>query len=445
MRFHGRSAPCARYSLVHRVIAVAVVILACQGCLGPTAIRGTRLHYNQAYERTADQEILLNIVRLRYADSPVFIDLPAITSQFEAASNGAGGSTSTPGLGQIAGNFAMRDAPTLSYAPRTGREYAKSLITPLQAESLFNTSPGGNTRNVFLAAVDSINGVRNAPLATSPYGCVREDNQAYRYAVDAIIALQARGAIELRIATERDFAAGIVPTSAITPQVLMDTLEKDFVLRQDEASVRIAKPRKVLAVVIRPEEYDSPEMRDLCEIFHLTPGRRMYRVVSHEADPVAMDSQSDSGLPGDASAVELLPAPEPDIPPAESLAVPGRSSQRGDTISLNMRSIYQVMTFLSKGVEVPDSHIDRGIVQVCCAADGRRDDWTRLTKGLFRVHVQRFRPWHAEVAVPYRDHWFYIAESDVQTRAVLSHVLLAIEHQVADAKTAAPVLTLPLR
>jgi hypothetical protein len=424
-------------------MAAAIVMLACQGCLGPTAIRGTRLHYNQAYERTADQEILLNIVRLRYADSPVFIDLPAITSQFEAASNGMGGSTSTPGLGQIAGNFALRDAPTLSYAPRTGREYAKSLITPLKAEALFNTSPGGNTRNVFLAAVDSINGVRNAPLATSPHGCVREDNQAYRYAVDAIIALQARGAIELRIATEEEVAGGVVPTSAITPQVLMDALDKDFVLHRDEASLRIAKPQEVLAVVIHPNEYDSPEMRDLCEMFHLTPGRRMYRVVSHEADPVVMDSVDDAGLPVDPPEVELLPSP--DGRNTASVPSPGRNAERGDTISLNMRSIYQVMTFLSKGVEVPAAHVDRGIVQVCCTADGKRDDWTRLTNGLFRIHVQRFRPWHAEVAVPYRDHWFYIAENDVQSRAVLSHVLLSIEHQVADAKTAAPVLTLPLR
>jgi hypothetical protein len=54
--------------------------------------------------------------------------------------------------------------------------------------------------------------------------------------------------------------------------------------------------------------------------------------------------------------------------------------------------------------------VDRGVLEICCTPDGRHDDWTRLT-----------------------------------SRAVLSHVLLAIEHQVADAKTAALVLTLPLR
>ena len=410
------------------------------GCLGPAAIRGTRLHYNQAYERTADQELLLNIVRMRYADSPVFIDLPAITSQFEASSNGVGGaSSSTRELGYLSGNFLMRDAPTLSYAPRSGREYAKTLITPLKAETLINTSPGGNTRNFFLGAVDSINGIRNAPLATSPHGCVFEDNQSYRFVVESIMTLQARGAIELRVATEEEFATGEVPPNSVTPQFLLDSLAKDFVVQVDASSVRIAKPHPVLAVVVSPEELDSPEMRDLCELLQLTPGLEAYRLVSQEHDPVALHPAESTNSTGP----ELLPAPVGGV--GEGTPTPGRSSRRGDTISLNMRSLYQTMAFLSKGVAVPRKHIERGVVQTCCTPEGRQDDWTRLTEGLFRVCVQKFRPWHAEVAVPYRDHWFYIAPDDVQSRSVLAHMQLALEHQAADSKTAAPVLTLPIR
>lgn len=379
---------------------------------------------------------------MRYADSPVFIDLPAITSQFEASSNGVGGASNvTRELGYLSGNFLMRDAPTLSYVPRSGREYAKTLITPLKAETLVNTSPGGNTRNLFLAAVDSINGVRNAPLATSPEGCVLEDNGTYRFAVDSIMALQARGAIELRVATEEEFASGEVPPNSVTPQFLLDSLAKDCVVNVQASSVRIAKRHQVLAVIVRPEELDSPEMRDLCELFQLTPGLTTYRLVSQEHDPVALESAA----PTDSAGPELLPPPEPSGDVADVSPTPARSVRRGDTISLNMRSLYQVLAFLSKGVVVPGVHIDRGIAQTCCTPDGRRDDWTRLTKGLFRVHVQKLRPWHAEIAVPYRDHWFYIAPDDVQSRAVLGHLRLSLEHQAADAKTAAPVLTLPIR
>lgn len=434
--------PAAGCEGICRCLIAIALLTAGGGCLGPAAIRGTRLHYNQAYERTADQELLLNIVRMRYADSPVFMDLPAITSQFEASSNGLAGSSSiVQDLGYLSGNFLMRDAPTLSYVPRSGREYAKTLITPLLAEILVNTSPGGNTRNLFLACVDSINGVRNAPLATSPQGCVPEDNQAFRYAIDAILALQSRGAIELRFATEETFATGEVPPNSVTPEFLLDSLAKDYVVHVNASSVRIAKPQQVLAVVVSPEEADSPEMRDLCEMLHLTPGLRAYRVVSQEADPVALHAQEPAGSSGP----ELLPPPDGSGAVVASGPAPAGNSHRGDTISLNMRSLYQVMAFLSKGVGVPQKHIDRGIVQTCCTPGGKVDDWTRLTKGLFCVRVQKLRPWHAEIAVPYRNHWFFIAPDDVQSRSVLAHLLLALEHQAADAKTAAPVLTLPIR
>jgi hypothetical protein len=81
----------AERSMVRRV--------AVSGCMGSLAVRSTRLAYNQSYSLTNDQEILLNIVRLRYAESPNFMDLPAITSQIEASTNGNGESTTPPGLG----------------------------------------------------------------------------------------------------------------------------------------------------------------------------------------------------------------------------------------------------------------------------------------------------------------------------------------------------------
>ena len=72
------------------------------GCLGPKAVRHTRLRYNEVVRDTNDQQLLINIVRLRYADSPVFIDLPNITSQFEMAGRGnyLGGYGTRPGAGE---------------------------------------------------------------------------------------------------------------------------------------------------------------------------------------------------------------------------------------------------------------------------------------------------------------------------------------------------------
>ncbi len=79
-------------TLWHRSFRLAVVLLAVSagisGCVGPKAVRYTRMRYNEVFRDTNDEQLLINIVRLRYADSPVFIDLPNITSQFEVAGQG---------------------------------------------------------------------------------------------------------------------------------------------------------------------------------------------------------------------------------------------------------------------------------------------------------------------------------------------------------------------
>ena len=72
-----------------RVAVLLAVWAGYSGCLGPNAVRYTRMRYNEVVRDTNDQQLLMNIVRLRYADSPVFIDLPNITSQFEVAGGGS--------------------------------------------------------------------------------------------------------------------------------------------------------------------------------------------------------------------------------------------------------------------------------------------------------------------------------------------------------------------
>src|SRR5579864_6724327 len=82
---------CCRIASMRRLGAVCAgcfLLLGVAGCLGPTFVGQTRTRYNEVYRATNDEQILLNIVRLRYADSPVYVDLPNITSQFEFNASG---------------------------------------------------------------------------------------------------------------------------------------------------------------------------------------------------------------------------------------------------------------------------------------------------------------------------------------------------------------------
>ena len=150
-----------------RGVGLLAACVAASGCLGPQAIRYTRLQYNEVYRATNDEQLLVNIVRLRYADSPVFIDLPNITSQFEVAGGGSyvgpnQSVSSTFGYGGVSG----RDTPTLSYHPREGREIAKALLSPLTGELFIVVNAGANLEQLLLFSMNDINDVPNAPMAT---------------------------------------------------------------------------------------------------------------------------------------------------------------------------------------------------------------------------------------------------------------------------------------
>src|SRR5262249_56559964 len=54
----------------------------CTTGLGPKAVRSERPDYNKQIVRSADAEMLLNIVRLRYNDTPLFLELGGVVAQY---------------------------------------------------------------------------------------------------------------------------------------------------------------------------------------------------------------------------------------------------------------------------------------------------------------------------------------------------------------------------
>src|SRR5215471_11171004 len=72
---------------MRRAAAVVLVSVVAAGCttLGPYALDQTRLHYNEVIKRTTEEQLLLNIVRLRYTDTPSSLAVSAIAAQFERA------------------------------------------------------------------------------------------------------------------------------------------------------------------------------------------------------------------------------------------------------------------------------------------------------------------------------------------------------------------------
>jgi hypothetical protein len=54
------------------------------GCstFGPGALLESRLRYNEVVKTTTEEQLLLNVVRLRYADTPSSLAVSTIAAQF---------------------------------------------------------------------------------------------------------------------------------------------------------------------------------------------------------------------------------------------------------------------------------------------------------------------------------------------------------------------------
>lgn len=439
------------------ILVVTAVCIAAAGCMGSWAMRGTRLEYNKSVSHTASQEMLLNIVRMRYGETPTFLDMPSVVSQTEASMVGNGAQKSAL-QGALDGGFNLRDRPTISYAPRTGDNMAASMLKPLKAEAILDISPGNDTRMFLWAFVDSINGVRNSPTATSPTSRVLQDNDEYRYGVDLYMGLQQRGAVKLRVAELDEKPQGSsLPAKDLVATDMLAAAENDYVFQMDGDRAVLLKRSRFVAMTVAPDDVNAADFEELTRLFRLQPGRTAYRVKSQEDDEIDLNAEPVTGerplmienvapLPtsADAGGAEILPAPDPAGPlVVDSEPAPDAGAAEGrEIVSINVRSGYQVLAFLSKGVSVPDVHVRRGVAPMFKSLDGRPFDAHRLTRGLFQVCVQKHKPLRSDTAVYYRGHWFYIPEDDVQSRVTLNYVKLVIDIRSEAGDT--PVLTLPV-
>jgi hypothetical protein len=401
---------------------VLVAFLAAGGCLGPTAVSMTRTRYNEVYRRTNDEQLLLNIVRLRYADSPIFIDLPNITSQFEASAqanysyglNGAG-----PGLNNLGfGELFVRDTPTLSYHPRSGREIAKALLSPLSAELFSVVNAGANIEQFMVMAINDINDVPNAARSIAMIPTGPDDNILFRRGVRLLAALEQRGAVELTVRRleDTDTVSDPIPVERVRGGDLVAATKEEYVFRREGSEqMTVRKQEKTLVLHIRDQDRNAPEALEMARIFRVVPGLTIYKIKSE--------------LTGE-----------------HPQRKPGVSEERdvGDTVYVNMRSMLQMAAFLSKGVRIPPEHVQRGIAPMTPMGSGQLYDWTNVTAGIFCVQVQPHKPKGAEVAVKYRDHWFYIAPDDVQSRAALAIFEILFAVQESEGAPSGPVLTLPV-
>ena len=157
------------------LLAVGQLLCGCFS-LGPQRLAHDEIEYSRALAESERQQTLLNIVRLRYGESPTFIDLTQIISGYQLQRNATGAFEIFPGanpsnyLGGSA-STQMQESPTFTYQPVTGDQFAESFLRPLAPASVLPLALGGLPIDVlFRLVVQSVNSLNNATVLTGKGG-----------------------------------------------------------------------------------------------------------------------------------------------------------------------------------------------------------------------------------------------------------------------------------
>jgi len=229
-------------------LLIGLGLVMATGCrsIGPGTLPRDRFEYSTGIAESWKRQTLLNIVKLRYLDPPVFVDVGQIVAGYslETAFTAAG---SLPQNGALGGNTAtlggsarFTDRPTITYTPLTGNKFIKALMTPLPPDSVFFTIQSGYPADaVFSAAVGTMNGLKNQE--TTLEGVSPPDADFVR-ALDLLRKIQLSGAVGLRIqqdAQKQQTTLVTIRTKNVSDQTLADTRELRQLLQLDAAATEL--------------------------------------------------------------------------------------------------------------------------------------------------------------------------------------------------------------
>jgi hypothetical protein len=210
-----------------RKSSVILLLFLLGGCasIGPGTVARDRFDYISAISESWKAQMLFNLVKLRYGDTPVFLDVASVITQTGVTGTfGVSGSWWQNPFFSSAGATAQGfygEKPTVTYLPMSGEKFARSLMTPIPPGAILSFLQAGYPADIVLRlAVHTINGIHSR-FGYGPRA--READPEFFPLVEKLRNLQQSGQIGLRVKrTGTQTATAIVFSKKLTPATAAD-------------------------------------------------------------------------------------------------------------------------------------------------------------------------------------------------------------------------------
>jgi hypothetical protein len=188
---------------IMRAVMLMVLSISLAGCasIGAHKIEPDRAAFTNAIGDSWKSQMLLNIVKIRYGDAPIFLDVSSVISSYameEQLNFGFSWSSAVLATSQNLGGYGRyTDRPTITYNPLMGEKFARALMTPIPPPALLSMIQAGYRADMVMRiAFNSINGVRNR---YGGGGRLRKADPEFYHLTEEMREIQSSGAMGMRV------------------------------------------------------------------------------------------------------------------------------------------------------------------------------------------------------------------------------------------------------